>query len=290
MKIASIVVGLLILSTCWVFTQSLHADINAQIGSYNNERLDTRLRIRTGSSLIGTSGILIENAQSRAHTWLPYKDGSIYLTGDGVERQLPDGSIASGDGNIILRTYDSQGYHNIMTLDGTTKEVRINSLAQQLIPFPITDTGNGLVIADRQGDLVRRQGSEIWSGSAFAMGHGARSIEFDHRRRSGKISIHLPNGVRIRSVKAVVVDDNPDADVYFQFDGYDANEGQEGVVAWGKSTGTPGLTTFWAEHYGERIIDNNGCAYHITVGGFGPHENYDQGGITFRSIHIYYDY
>lgn len=290
MKIAHLVVGVLCLSSHWLFSQSFHAEVNAQIGPYTDSRLDTRLRIKTGQWFFGNSGILIENSQNRAHTWLPYKDGSIYLTGDGIERVQPDGSVEGGDGNIILRTYGSEGYQNIMVLDGASKTVKINSLAQEIIPFPITDTGNSLILANRQGELVRKERSEIWSASAVDMGRVSPMIKFLGHQPKESIGVHLPNGVKIRAVKAIVNDENQNSDVYFQFHTYDYIERTLRMVAWGKSDGTPGETSFWAETFGDQVINNDTNAYHITVGGTGPPENFIQAPIEFYSIHVYYDY
>ena len=270
-------------------SQSFHADINAQIGSYTDQRPDIRLRIKTGEWLEGNSGLLIENHLGRAHTWLPYRDGSIYLTGDGIERVLPGGSTYGGDGHIILRTFDQEGYHDIMKLDGSSKDVRIHSLGQQSFTIPPVGTGRGLVTADRTGVLKRRQQAEVWSAGVFHI-KGDGNGHFSAFRPNGRIAVQLPQGVRISSVKAVVVDENPSSNVYFQLNGHHPIDGQNGMVAWGQSNGTPGLTTIWGQQYGDRIIDNDDHTYHIIVGGTGPLENYNQGTLRFRSIHIYYEY
>lgn len=75
---------------------------------------------------VNTSGIIIGNSSGVGHTWLPYVDGSIYLTGDASDTA----------GHIILRAFNGTNYTEGAALDksGTFFETRNGAYFKGHIP------------------------------------------------------------------------------------------------------------------------------------------------------------
>lgn len=72
---------------------------------------NSRLAVHSPSA---GAGIKVANNADAAHTWIPYTDGSIYLTGD----------AGAGQGDIYLRTYNG-GYTNRLFIEASNGNVGI---------------------------------------------------------------------------------------------------------------------------------------------------------------------
>lgn len=70
-----------------------------------------KLAVHTSS---GLAGVKVANGSDAAHTWIPYTDGSIYLTGD----------VGAGQGDIYIRTYNG-GYTDRLFIEAANGNVGI---------------------------------------------------------------------------------------------------------------------------------------------------------------------
>ncbi|WP_425509588.1 hypothetical protein, partial [Xanthovirga aplysinae] len=85
-----------------VFDNQLQVNGNVGIGTSSpTATLDVR-----------ATSIKFASANDKAHTWFPYTNGEVYITGDA------DGS---GDGSIHFRTFGSDTYSEKMVIKGDGK-------------------------------------------------------------------------------------------------------------------------------------------------------------------------
>ncbi|MTI29636.1 shufflon system plasmid conjugative transfer pilus tip adhesin PilV [Xanthovirga aplysinae] len=142
--------------------------------------------------------IKFATADNKAHTWLPFTNGEVYITGNA------DGS---GDGSIHFRTYGSNTYSEKMVIKGDGN-VGIGTTTAS-IDLAIGDSDTGL---QQQGDgklaIYTNNTERIRIDNAGHVGIGTSSTVIDlaigdsdtglQQQGDGKLAIYTNNAERLR--------------------------------------------------------------------------------------------
>jgi|GEM_PF-4925878 len=266
--------------------QQVQFEMPIYINDFSTEFRKPQFKLKTNAS--DESGILIENVAGTAHTWIPYFDGAIYLTSDG---------LGSKNGNIILRTHDGTNYVDYFKIDGATGKVSINEL----------EFGNSLpeqrqLYVDRDGVLTT-DALGICSISALdfvvdnsvAVIHRLPHFVFPASAPNTLpmfAPVHLPDGAAVTGLRALVYDHRSDADMTIQLVRL-----PHGSLSWqspdilagrtsagtGPLVGYQNLSDITIQN---QIVDNNNYSYYIVAT---PTANWDGSyNLAVNSVRVNY--
>lgn len=248
-----------------IIAQDIDVAGKVYIGDFANEGANPRLKVKMDEE---GSGIGITNRNGNAESWIPNQDGSIILSTD---------QTFGEDGDVVFRKFESDLYKTLMTLEGDTKSLRVNSLASELFSFNINPLRhlyidpNGKWKAHNSAFIISLPPSafqdpyHINGAGGYSLKNSYVAVEAPSRTNVLYAQVNLPNRSKISMFTVTLTDALNSGDIQCKLYRKRNLIGTIDEIASISTVGTPGRITsndFPTDH---ELVDNLNYQYYIEL-------------------------